>query len=128
MTEPPEAMPTSANIGNGCAMAAFAAALPVACIGYGMGIVLYPFALVVTSLHAALLGVPLFCLLRPWFKIGWIASGIAGLIVGTTPYLLLAWPDPVLSPSPLYFVAGSGLLGGIAFRWGLGLGKRGYGQ
>jgi hypothetical protein len=119
MMESTDEMARPANVSGGAIMAAIVAALPIMFVGYGFGVLLYPFAVVVTSLHAALLGVPLYYLLRRWFDVGWTGSAIAGLVVGVTPLLLLS-VSRELEPLVFWFCAGSGLLGGLAFRWGLG--------
>jgi len=127
MMESTDEMARSANVFNGATMAAIVAALPTMFLWYGLGVFLYPIAFLVTSLHTALLGVPLYYLLRRWFDIGRITSAVSGLVVGVTPLLLLS-VSRELEPGTFWFFAGSGLLGGIAFHWGLGADKPGYGE
>ena len=107
MMESTDEMARPANVSGGAIMAAIVAALPIMFVGYGFGVLLYPFAVVVTSLHAALLGVPLYYLLRRWFDVGWTGSAINALGQG---YELRAIASTV--------IGGANLMGGAGGAFG----------
>lgn len=116
--------PSDERVAGGLVIGAAAATGPMIVLSYGFGLLLLPFALPITCLHAALVAAPVYYLLRRWVPLNWISCAIAGVFVGVTPVALtVAYPaiaggiDPLEVLKAASFFAGSGLAGGVAFYW-----------
>src|SRR3954469_16376263 len=87
-----------------------------------IALVAFVFALVVAALHVALLGIPLYLLVRRVVEPGWRIAGLCGILLGIAPFLLIAAAtgDRLADNfSAAVYLGVMGLIGGLSFQWKL---------
>ena len=129
--------PSAKKLPLGLGAAALVAALPTLLLGT-LAAAVFPIAFIVALIHAVVLGLPAYLLLRRWFRLNYANATAAGLVIGALPifvYLVLtgleteaAYPGYDFSLAAQLrdgaWMAGIfgvlGAIGGLAFRGVLG--------
>ena len=76
--------PSPGKLALGLAAAAFAAAVPTLLLG-ALAVIALPIAFIVAALHAVILGLPAYLVLRRWFRLNYGNAAAAGLLIGGLP-------------------------------------------
>jgi len=81
-------------------------------------LIAFPIGFVIALVHAVVLGLPAYFLLRPLWRAGWAVAAIAGFVIGALPTALFILPSVGLTNGGLWtpLLAGlCGFLGGSTF-------------
>src|SRR3954447_19218983 len=79
--------PPAGKLALGLAAAALVAALPTLLLG-GLAVIALPIGFMITGLHAAVLGLPAYLVLRRWFHLNYGNAAAAGLLIGAAPMFI----------------------------------------
>ncbi len=79
--------PSAGKLALGLASAALVAALPTLLLG-ALAVIALPVAFIIAALHAVILGLPAYLVLRRWFHLNYGNSAAAGLLIGGLPAAL----------------------------------------
>jgi len=117
--------PSVSRIAGAVVAAAAAAALPTLLVGV-FALLAYPFAFIAALFHAALIGLPVYLLLRRRMRFTWGVAVVAGFAIGALPaagYSLLDGDVVAYDLVAMALLGLCGAFGGAAFRGVVGDGQ-----
>lgn len=120
-----EGTPSIGRVGGALLLASVAAAAPTILLG-PLVVIAFPIGFVIAMVHAVVLGLPVYLLLRRYRMLGWIPVGLAGFGIGATPVGLLSLDGATRASADVFWIVGLfglfGALGALIFRARLGRG------